>query len=61
MKLRFLNYSAVRKAVRKHDRRLSTSFLVALDEHCASLIEKTAAASKDERTLTSRQLESVLS
>lgn len=51
MKLQHLNFTAIKKAVRAVDRRLSTNFLVALDEHVGELIKGAAVASGDECTL----------
>lgn len=56
MKLKFLNFSAVRKLVRGKGKRLSTNFLQALDEHCVGVLDASVECAKDVRTLTANHV-----
>lgn len=56
MKLKFLNFSAVRKFVHGKGKRLSTNFLEALDEYCAGALDESIERAKDVRTLTANHV-----
>lgn len=52
MKLKYLNFSSVKKFARDNDKRVSTSFVQALDAHCTELLDRSLACAKDTTTFT---------
>lgn len=52
MKLEYLNFTSIKKFARRKDRRLSTAFVQAVDDHCSQVLEAVAVAGKDSTTFT---------
>lgn len=51
MKLEYLNFSSVKKFARGNGKRVSTSFVQALDAHCTKLLDQSLVCAKDTTTL----------
>ncbi len=56
MKLKYLNFTAVKKFARDNEKRLSTNFLQALDAHCTNLLNGSVQCAKETTTLTSQHV-----